>query len=207
MSMREMILKHNSGAFRIEDFPDIESTCVHLAGISSSEFTLEFMKGLKDKGYNISVDLQSFVRQAHPVTRSVSYSDDPRKQEIVALMSKVKLDVVEGEILTGSNDLERAAKIVSSWGCPEVLITKGEGVLGVIDGAVKFEKFSNKSVVGRTGRGDTTFAAYLSARLDKDPDWSLKFAASLVSLKMEKVGPYSGNLKDALDRMKADGRV
>jgi sugar/nucleoside kinase (ribokinase family) len=204
---REMILKQNAGEFRLEDFPSITSSFIHLAGISDSEFAMEFMKGLKENGHNISVDMQSFVRQADPVTRRVAYSDDSRKKEIVSLMTKVKLDVVEGEILTGSDDIETAAKTVASWGCPEVLITKGEGVLGVINGEVIFEKFSNRSVVGRTGRGDTTFAAYLSGRLDRDPDWSLKFAASLVSLKMEKVGPYSGNLSDALDRMKKDGRV
>ena len=204
---RDMILKGNAGPFKIEEFPAIESTFVHLAGISNQEFTMEFMKGLKERGYNISVDMQSFVRQSHPVTKEVSYGDDDRKKEIVALMSKVKLDVVEGEVLTGSADLETAARTVASWGCPEVLITQGEGLMAIIEGKKYWEPFSNKSVVGRTGRGDTTFAAYLSARLDHDYDYSLKFASSLVSLKMEKVGPYSGNLQDALDRMKADGRI
>lgn len=204
---RDMILKGNAGPFKIEEFPEIESTFVHLAGISNQEFTMEFMQGLKAKGYNISVDMQSFVRQSHPVTKEVSYGDDDRKKEIVALMTKVKLDVVEGEVLTGSADLETAARTVASWGCPEVLITQGEGLMAIIEGEKYWEPFSNKSVVGRTGRGDTTFAAYLSARLDNGYDYSLKFASSLVSLKMEKVGPYSGNLQDALDRMKADGRI
>ncbi len=204
---RDMILKGNAGAFKIEEFPAIESTFVHLAGISNQEFTMEFMKGLKELGHNISVDMQSFVRQSHPVTKEVSYGDDDRKKEIVALMTKVKLDVVEGEVLTGSADLETAARTVASWGCPEVLITKGEGLMAIIEGDKYWEPFSNKSVVGRTGRGDTTFAAYLSARLDNGYGYSLKFASSLVSLKMEKVGPYSGNLQDALDRMRADGRI
>ncbi len=204
---RDMILKHDAGRFMIEDFPEITSSFVHLAGISSSEFTVEFMKGLKERGHNLSVDMQSFVRQPDPDTRVVSYRDDNRKKEIVSLMSKIKLDVVEGEILTGHNDIGKAAETICSWGCREVVITQGEGALGIVDGKVLYEKFSNKSVVGRTGRGDTTFAAYLGARLDRDPEWALRFAASLVSLKMEKVGPYSGNLSDALERMKEDGRV
>ena len=204
---REMILKHTAGPFEISDFPAIESTFVHLAGISDTEFTMDFMRGLKDKGYNISVDMQSFVRQAHPETKEVSYGDDDRKQEIVSLMTKIKLDVTEANILTGTDDLVEASKIMSAWGCPEVVLTKTEGVQANIEGKLIWEKFSNKSVIGRTGRGDTTFAAYLSARLENEPEYSLKFAASLVSLKMEKVGPYSGNLQDALDRMKEDGRV
>ena len=203
---REMILKHTAGPFQIEDFPDIQSKAVHLAGISDTEFTLEFMKGLKDKGYAISVDLQSFVRQAHPETREVSYGDDDRKQEIVALMSKIKLDVTEAKILTGESDLEKASKIIVDWGCPEVVLTKTEGVQANVNGEMLWEPFSNKSVIGRTGRGDTTFAGYLCQRLDKEPLYSLKYAASLVSLKMEKVGPYSGNDQDVLSRMKEDGR-
>ncbi|MEI6789391.1 MAG: carbohydrate kinase, partial [bacterium] len=63
-----------------------------------------------------------------------------------------------------------------------------------------YEKFSNRSVVGRTGRGDTTFAGYLARRLDHEPAEALKFAAALVSLKMEKRGPFSGTLNDVLTR-------
>ena len=207
MEERDMILKQTAGPFHIEDFPEIESKAVHLAGISNTEFTLEFMQGLKEKGYRISVDLQSFVRQAHPETRAVSYGDDDRKRKIVALMDRIKLDVTEAQILTGTDDLEEASKIISSWGCPEVVLTKSAGVQANVNGEMLWEQFSNKSVIGRTGRGDTTFAAYLSARLENDPVYSLKFAASLVSLKMEKVGPYSGNMQDALDRMKEDNRI
>ena len=177
---RDMILKHTAGPFLIEEFPEIESDAVHLAGISNTEFTLEFMKGLKDKGYTISVDLQSFVRQAHPETKEVSYGDDDRKQEICALMSKIKLDVTEAQMLTGTNDLEEASKIIVGWGCPEVVLTKTEGVQANVNGTMIWEKFSNKSLIGRTGRGDTTFAGYLSQRLDKDPEYALKYAAILV---------------------------
>lgn len=203
---REMVLKKDAGPFQPEDFPDLNSAIVHLAGISNREFSLEFMGWLKQKAYPLSVDMQSFVRQADPETGVVSFRDDQRKKNIVALMQKVKLDVVEAKLLTGTDELERAAGIISSWGCPEVLITKAEGALLWTNGTVMFEKFSNRSDVGRTGRGDTTFAAYLSARQEKDPAWALKFAASLVSLKMEKTGPYRGSLDDALRRMEEDQR-
>ena len=64
------------------------------------------------------------------------------------------------------------------------------------------EKFSNSNVSGRTGRGDTTFAAYLSRRLTYDVAESLKFAAALVSIKMETPGPFSGTLEDVMQRIK-----
>lgn len=203
---REMILKYSAGAFRIEEFPGIETGNLHLAGISDREFTLDFIRGLHDWGYSLSVDLQSFVRQADPVSGKVVFGDDERKQEIVSLMQKVKLDVVEAGILTGTTDLEEASRIIAGWGCPEVVITQSDGVLANTDGQILWEPFTNRSVAGRTGRGDTTFAGYLSARLDHDPEWSLKFAASLVSLKMEKAGPFTGTKGQVLERMKLDER-
>ena len=118
------------------------------------------------------------------------------------MMNKIKLDVVEAKLLTGTDDLEKAAIIVESWGCPEVMITHSEGVLARVNGVTYYEKFSNRNVTGRTGRGDTTFSAYLSWRLDHNPKDSLKFAAALVSIKMETPGPFSGTLEDVLIRLK-----
>ena len=113
----------------------------------------------------------------------------------------VKIDVVEARVLTGTEDLEKATEIVQSWGCPEVVATKSDGVLARKDGKTYFEKFSNNSVIGRTGRGDTTFAAYQSWRLTHDVPTSLKFAAALVSIKMETYGPFKGTLEDVFTRI------
>jgi len=87
-----------------------------------------------------------------------------------------------------------------------VLITRADGVLARVKGVEYFEPFSNRSVVGRTGRGDTTFAAYLCRRIDHEPREALKFAAALVSLKMETPGPFRGSLTDVLKRMEASHR-
>ncbi|MFL7792422.1 MAG: carbohydrate kinase, partial [Anaerolineae bacterium] len=54
---------------------------------------------------------------------------------------------------------------------------------------------------GRTGRGDTTFAAYLSWRQKHDVEKSLRFAAALVSLKMESPGPFQGTLDEVMKRI------
>jgi sugar/nucleoside kinase (ribokinase family) len=84
------------------------------------------------------------------------------------------------------------------------VITHSQGVLARACGKTHYEKFSNKSVVGRTGRGDTTFAAYLCRRLEHNPEDSLKFAAALVSIKMESPGPFHGTLEDVFRRMRED---
>ena len=200
---REMTLLKSAGLISIDDVPELDSTCVHLAGISDTEFDMALMEGLKARNYqSLSVDMQSFVRHINPVTKNHEFSDVADKKEIAAMMDKLKLDIVEAKLLTGTDDLEKAAIIVESWGCPEVMITHSEGVLARVNGKTYYEKFSNSNVSGRTGRGDTTFAAYLSHRLDHDVAESLKFAAALVSIKMETPGPFSDTLENVYKRLK-----
>jgi sugar/nucleoside kinase (ribokinase family) len=200
---REMYQLANAGPFATSDIPELAVKQLHLAGITDQEFTLELVRSLKVRDCLLSADMQSFVRQVDPVTRRVFFGDVAYKAEIASLLDMVKLDVVEARVLTGTDDLERAAIAFEEWGCPETLITRADGVLARVNGMTYWEPFSNLSVVGRTGRGDTTFAAYMARRLDHDPDESLKFAAALVSLKMEKTGPFDGTLTDVLERMNA----
>lgn len=201
VDVREMRQIKDAGFMRADEMPAINARFVHLAGITDREFNMEFMRELKRRGHSVSVDLQSFVRQVDEKSRVISFADVKDKKEIVGLMDRVKLDIVEAEMLTGERDLARAAAIVASWGCPEVVITKAEGVHARVDGRDYYASFTNKSIVGRTGRGDTTFAGYMVRRLDHDPAESLKFAAALVSIKMETPGPFKGTLADVLARM------
>ena len=199
---RKLTIVKTAGLIAIGDVPKLSSTCVHLAGISDTEFDMALMKGLKSRGYSLSADMQSFVRQVTPVTHEIQFSDVENKKDIAGMMDKLKLDVVEARILTGTENLEKAAIIVESWGCPEILITRSQGVLARVNGETYYEKFSNNSMAGRTGRGDTTFAAYLSWRLDHGVAESLKFAAALVSIKMETPGPFKGTLENVAKRLK-----
>lgn len=199
---RKLILKKSAGIIKTNEVPELDTKFMHLAGISNTEFDMDLIRGLKAKGYDLSIDMQSFVRQVDPVTREVSFKDDMAKFETAKLMGKIKLDVVEAKVLTGTDNLERAAISFEEWGCNETVITHAEGVLARVNGKTCYEKFSNRSIVGRTGRGDTTFAAYLSHRMDHEVEESLRFAAALVSIKMEKAGPFDGTLIDVYMRMK-----
>ncbi len=198
---RQIYQLANAGFFSLTDVPQLKVRQVHLAGITDQEFDLGFIRGLKERGFRISADMQSFVRQVNPVTHRIVFGDVYNKKEIVGLMGMIKLDIVEANVLTGTDDLERAALIIESWGCSEILITKADGVLARVNSKTYYEKFTNNSVVGRTGRGDTTFAAYLARRMDHNPAEALKFAAALVSIKMETPGPFNGTLDEVLARM------
>jgi sugar/nucleoside kinase (ribokinase family) len=200
---REMFQMASAGFFTTSDIPAMDVRQVHLAGITDQEFDLDFVRGMRSRGFRLSADMQSFVRQVDPVTRAISFGDVAAKAELVQLLDMVKLDVVEAKVLTGTDDLDRAAVIFEEWGSPETVITRSDGVLARVDGKSYWAPFSNRSVVGRTGRGDTTFAAYMARRLDHGVDESLKFAAALVSIKMETPGPFGGTLADVLERMDA----
>jgi sugar/nucleoside kinase (ribokinase family) len=198
---RQIFQLTNAGLFSLAELPPLAAQRVHLAGITDQEFDLDFICDLKEKGYRLSADMQSFVRQVDPVLHSIAFRDVPLKKEIVRQLNMVKLDIVEAKVLTGTDDLAEAALKISAWGCPEVVITQAEGVLACVGGQTFYERFSNRSVVGRTGRGDTTFAAYLARRMDHNPAEALKFAAALVSIKMETSGPFNGTLEEVIARM------
>ncbi|MGD9577019.1 MAG: PfkB family carbohydrate kinase [Syntrophorhabdus sp.] len=198
---RLMYQTQDAGFFLIEELPSFEANLVHLGALTDREFTLEFMKELKERGFRLSVDVQGFVRQVDESTRIIRFGDVHEKRDIMGIVDFMKLDVVEAKILTGTDNIAEAAAICEDWGSRETLITRSDGVLVRSMGKDYFEPFSNRSSAGRTGRGDTTFSAYIARRLDHAIEESIKFAASLASIKMELPGPFSGTLKDVIKRM------
>jgi sugar/nucleoside kinase (ribokinase family) len=201
---RHLFLMCDPGPFTLADIPaGLETGILHLAGISDHEFTPAFIRALYDAGYPLSLDFQSFVRVIGP-DREIVFSDMPAKREVAALLQVAKLDVVEAEILTGTRDLPRAAQIIADWGAREVLITERTGATLAAEGRIYQCPFTNRSQIGRTGRGDTTVSAYLARRRTHGPEESLRFAAALVSIKMERpAGPFTGTLEEVEARMAA----
>ena len=111
----------------------------------------------------------------------------------------LKTDAAEAKILTGTDDRRKAAEILHGWGAKEVLITHNTEAI-VCDGQrIHRAPLKPRNLSGRTGRGDTTFAGYLTERLESDIPTALEFAAALVSLKMETPGPFMGTRQDVLD--------
>ncbi len=200
---RRILTTKFAGLFNMDEVKLPAAAHVHLAGCNDHEYPLEFIRAIRPKCASLSVDMQSFVRNNDPETGEVSFRDDPDKVEVVSLMDRIKLDILEASLLCGTDDLKKAAGIIQGWGCNEVVITCSDGVLAQCGDESYFEKFSNRSTVGRTGRGDTTFGAYLASRVNRTVAESLKYAAALVSIKMETPGPFSGTVEDVQERMNA----
>lgn len=200
---RRHSIETSAGPFSLADLGDIRTRMLHLAGVNRLEFPLQFMLDLGSCGLPFSIDMQALIRAAYLETGEVVYSDYPHKKEVAAMAAKTKLDKVEAQLLTGTDDLEQAAIQFEQWGSPEVMVTSAEGALVRHNGETYFERFTNRNAKGRTGRGDTVFAAYLVRRLDYGVADSLRFAAALCSIKMETPGPFAGTLDDVLARVGA----
>ncbi len=203
---RRHVLEQTAGSFSLADLPPITARLLHLVGVNRVEFPLDFMTGLCARGCDFSIDMQALIRTADPQTGEVTYGDYADKQQVAAMAEKIKLDVVEAQLLTGTSDLEQAAIQFEQWGSCETMVTRADGALVRHRGKTYFERFSNRGVAGRTGRGDTTFGSYLTRRMDFGVADSLKFAVALTSIKMETSGPFAGSLQDVLERMKVDHR-
>lgn len=198
---RQIFLLERGGYFCMDDMPPMEPCLIHLGGLSDHEFPMEFMRALKARGFRLSVDMQSFVWQVDVLTGLIQLGDLPEKQDILRMVDFLKLDVMEAKALTGLDGLEDQAERLEDWGSSDTVITSSLGALARKNGKSTFARFTNQSIVGRTGRGDTFSGAYLARRLDHGVDDSLRFAAALTSIKMESPGPFKGTLDEVLQRM------
>jgi len=198
---RQMFMTKRSGYFHVEDLPPIEPCLIHLGGLSDHEFSMEFIKSLKARGFRLSADMQSFIWHVDEQTREIQPEDIPEKREILRMLDFVKLDVSEAKALTGTDDVQKQAELLENMGSTETVITSSYGPLARSKGKNYFAKFTNKTVLGRAGRGDTFSGAYLARRLDHSIEDSLGFAAALTSIKIESAGPFNGSLEDVLERM------
>ena len=180
--------------FTLGDIPDLDADIYHLAGLIYGDFNGDIIKALAEKA-PLAVDVQALLRHAAP-DGSMFFEDWSEKKELLPYISYLKTDAAEAEILTGSADRFEAAKMLYGWGAKEICITHNTEVLAY-DGKDFYTcPIRARNLSGRTGRGDTTFAAYINERLDKSIKESLLIATATVSLKMETPGPLRCERKD-----------
>jgi sugar/nucleoside kinase (ribokinase family) len=143
-----------------------------------------------------ALDVQCLLRRADEKTGEMTFHDWPEKRALLPKIRFLKTDAAEAEILTGLQDRAEAAKVLYGWGAKEIMITHNTEVL-VYDGRdIYTEPLKARNLTGRSGRGDTCFSAYITERLTRSIPEALLSAAALVSLKMEKSGPFNGTRAD-----------
>ncbi len=181
--------------FTIADLPSADADIYHFAGLLYGEFPNEMIIECSKRGA-VALDVQACLRHADMSNGSMFFEDWADKSEMLPYITYLKTDAAEAEIMTGTDDREKAAKILWGWGAKEVLITHNTEVL-VYDGDKMYTcPIRARNLSGRTGRGDTTFAAYINERLNCSVPEALLHATATVSLKMETPGPIKSSKAD-----------
>lgn len=185
--------------FSADDIPsDIESDIYHFAGLVYGDFPDEMIKECAKRG-KVAVDVQACLRHVDRETGKMFFLDWENKKEMLPFITYLKTDAAEAEILTGTSDRAEAARILHSMGAKEILITHNTEVL-VFDGKELCTcPIKARNLSGRTGRGDTTFAAYITERLSSPIPEALLTATATVSLKMETPGALKATRTDIED--------
>lgn len=205
---RDVTLVGAADPFVAADIPaGAQAPIIDLAGLFVGELPETLIEELKGRA-RIAVDAQGLLRTVMP-DKTMKFFDWENKKRYLPMLSYFKTDAAEAEILTGLSDREAAAwalaKMAEAGGnVPEIMVTHNSEVLVLAQGKIHRAPFTPANLSGRTGRGDTTFSSYLTWRLNHDPAESVRFAAALCSIKMEKPGPFSGTLEDVFARMERD---
>ncbi len=176
------------------ELPKIDYKLCHLAGLLYGDFPVELIETLHERAL-LSADAQGFLR--HNESGELRLRDWEEKRRFLPYMAFFKTDAAEAEMLTGLSDREAAARQLCDWGAKEVMVSHNEEML-VCDGTRVFRcPVKARNLSGRTGRGDTTFGAYLAERVTgADMDEALLYATACVSLKMETPGVFKGKRED-----------
>jgi len=194
---RQSYFMRFAGPFQKNDFPELKSKIIHIGSLLNKEVPKNMIKKLS-KTADLGLDVQGYIRVKKEGEKLIS-KDWEEKEEILPYIKYLKADIAEATILTGTSDLHKAAKILARMGAKEVMITHKEGVTLLVNDEFYQAPFSPKSLKGRSGRGDTCICTYIGKRLTLDPYPALCYAAALTTLKLEKEGPFKGDLKNVED--------
>ncbi len=182
-----------AGPFTAGEIPDLPARIYVIASIIAGEVDLPLLELLAKRG-PVALDVQGFVR--------VRDGDDlvfrhwAEMERGLSLVTYLKVDRAEAELLTGQTDLLAAARQLADYGPREIVLTQSAGVTVWADGQIYQAPFTPRSLAGRTGRGDTCFASYLGWRLKAPPEEAVRVAAAVTTLKQEHPGPWRGTLAD-----------
>jgi sugar/nucleoside kinase (ribokinase family) len=194
VDQRTIYVSSSAGPFTPQEVRSIEARAFCIGASMRDEVGVDVVRELAAKPALLAADIQSFLRVNQD--GQLVATEWPGKERILALVDVLKTDAVEAELLTGSADMREAARLISGHGPKEVVLTHRQGVLVLAEGQFHEAAWFPRQVVGRSGRGDTTIAAYVARRLSSPPADATVWAAAVASLKMEAEGPFRGEVRD-----------
>jgi sugar/nucleoside kinase (ribokinase family) len=180
-----------AGKILVADLPAVTARIYAIVPIIAGEVDLPLLETLAARG-PVALDIQGFVRVRDG--NDLVFRRWEQMAEGLKRVTYLKVDRAEAELLTGETDLAIAARRLSAYGPREIILTQSSGVTVFADKQIHHAPFTPRALAGRTGRGDTCFAAYLGRRLTASPAEACRFAAAVTTLKQEQPGPWRGTL-------------
>lgn len=191
---RTIELTSSAGPFTPEDVANIDARAFIVGASVRGEVPTQVVESLAAKGALIALDVQGFLRV---VRDGKLVADEWRdKASILKHVTILKTDAVEAQLITGETDRRAAARILAEFGPREVLMTHSSSVLVYHDGVFDEVPLVPREIKGRSGRGDTCTAAYVSRRLSSPPKDAVAWAAAVTSLKLEAEGPFRSEMRE-----------
>lgn len=184
-----------------KDILSFSAKIYHLAGLLHGEIPCELITSLSRRGL-VAFDVQGVLR--HNQEGRLVLKNWENKEKYLPMITYLKTDAAEAEILTGTDDRRRAAEILYRMGAEEVMITHNQELLVYAEDQCFTASFTSENISGRTGRGDTCFAAYLAWRLKHSIEESVIYAAALTSMKMEHPGIFNRTCTEVMERIERD---
>jgi sugar/nucleoside kinase (ribokinase family) len=195
---RVLSVTHVAGAITPDQVANLQARVFLINASTRGEVDEDVIRALKATRARIAADAQGFVRIIAP-DGTLKYDDWAAKRDVLSQIDILKVDAVEAHALTGLVDMREAARTLAGWGPDEVVLTHRDGVLVLVADRFSEARFCPKTLVGRSGRGDTCIASYVGKRFTADPDEATVWAAAVTSLKMEAEGPITRRLQDVED--------
>jgi sugar/nucleoside kinase (ribokinase family) len=192
LDQRTIELASSAGPFTVDELAQVEARAFIIGASVRGEVPAEVVDALAARGALIALDVQGFIRIVRDGV--LMFDDWPGKESILSRATVLKTDAVEAERLTGEADRHAAARKLAAFGPREVLLTYNGGVLICHDGVIDEVPLMPREVHGRSGRGDTCTAAYVSRRLSSPPADAVAWAGAVTSLKLETEGPFRREL-------------
>ena len=180
-----------------------DASVYHMANLFRTELSDELIPLLASRG-KLALDVQAVLRYYED--GEVRFAPWRDQDLYLPSVQYLKADSHEISVMTGSDDREAAARLFYDKGAHEIVITRQDEALAYDGERFCRAPFDPISLVGRAGRGDTCFLAYIAWRKDHDMEESIRYAAALTSIKMETPGPFSGSISEVLARMKTRPR-
>lgn len=184
--------------FTVDQLSDVDAKVYLLGALLADDFSVDIIEYLAKKG-KVAIDSQGYLREVRD--KKVYAIDWKDKLRALKYVHALKVNELELEALTGTDDIVKGGQMLYDWGVKEVLMTFGSMGSVIYDGETynRIPAYVPNKIVDPTGCGDTYLIGYLYQRQKGASIGDAgRFAAAMATIKIEALGPFKKGKDDVL---------